>query len=122
MPWTIGAWNCPRLSEVVQLCPVAYGLDSCPDHGRAGHMAGVARCLWYALDAVQLTPGPSLGLIDAGRVYALDIATGRAWTKEKPPDVSEGVLLFVGCMIGRGGFIAWYVSHYVRGFTMQGVA
>jgi len=43
-----------------------------------------------ALDAVQLTPVPSLGLIDAGRVYALDIATGRAWTKEKPSEISEG--------------------------------
>lgn len=56
------------------MAPVAYGRDGCPDRGRAGHMARVA----YAL---LLTPGPSLVLIDARRVYALDIATGGAWTK-----------------------------------------
>lgn len=89
MPWTIGAGNSPRLSSYARL---RYGLDGCPDSGMAGHMAGVARAYgmpWTrggCLDAVQLTPGPSLGLIDAGRVYALDIATGPRVDKVKPPD------------------------------------
>ena len=54
-------------------------------------MAEVAGCLWYALDAAPvayallLTPGRCTA--NAGAVPRI---TGRAWTKEKPPDVSEG--------------------------------
>lgn len=71
-----------ELSEVVQLWQGRrYGLDGCPDRGRG-----------YGLPMV--CPGRGSGCLcpiaNAGEVYALDIATGRAWTKEKPPDVAEG--------------------------------
>jgi hypothetical protein len=60
--------------------------------------------IWQGLPvaAMAMANAEAVPPIGAGRgVYALDIATGRAWTKGKPLAVAGGLRLF-GCMIGQG--------------------
>lgn len=69
-----------------------------------------------ALDAGRVE---LIGAMVAGAVNGLD---GLACLdKAKPSDVTEGLELFAG-WIGRGKFIAGYVSHNVRGLTVQVIA
>ena len=96
MPWTIGAWNCPRLSEVVQLCPVAYDLLLTP--GRCTANAGAV---------------PRIDRRGAG--VCPGHCHGPRLDKRKSLGRCRGRLLFVGCMIG-------YVLQQIDGVDVQQVA
>lgn len=119
----IGGGGCPVRSIAIGGCPIAYS----PDNRRGGivrgcpTMAGVARGLWYALDAAPVA-------------YTLLLTRGGCmpWTlpraapgQSKAPGQFRGQLLFVGgCMIDRGGGlrVAGCISHYVHWFTTQVIA